>query len=202
MKNIDTTFFKISTLKLPVKAGDLIVAEPFLKESWFDRAVISLIDHSDDEGTTGVVLNHPLLSQLDEVLDGVTRKEPVRVYCGGPLSQDRLFFVHTLGDSIIPDAREYAPGMWIGGNFDAAIEYINDGYPVEGLIRFFIGYSGWTPGQLEDELKEDAWAVQPRPGAVSDLLEGHGDPYWHKIVKGMGDYYRTWQLLPQDARSN
>lgn len=136
MKNIDTSFFKISTEKLSVKAGDLLIAEPFLGETWFNRAVISLIDHSVEDGTTGVVLNHPITSTLDEVLDGVNSDSHIKVYCGGPLSQDRLYFVHTLGDEIIPDARLYAPGLWIGGNFDAAIDYINEGYPTDGQIRF------------------------------------------------------------------
>ena len=91
MKNIDTSFFRISTEKLPVEVGDLLVAEPFLNEMWFDRAVISVIDHNPEEGTTGVVLNNALESSLDEVLDGIDREDKVPVYCGGPLSQDRLF---------------------------------------------------------------------------------------------------------------
>lgn len=202
MRNIDTSFFKISTEKLLVKAGDILIAEPFLGETWFNRAVISLIDHSDDDGTTGVVLNHPIASTLDEVLDGVKHDNPVKVYCGGPLSQDRLYFVHTLGDKIIPEARLYAPGLWIGGNFDAAIDYINEGYPTDGLIRFFIGYSGWTPGQLDDEISDDTWAVQNDIASMPDILEGEGDSYWHKAVRSLGNHYRLWQLLPQDIKSN
>lgn len=68
MKNINTSFLKISTLKLPVHTGDLLVAQPFLSESWFNRAVISLIDYSESEGTTGAVLNLPLKSTLPELL--------------------------------------------------------------------------------------------------------------------------------------
>lgn len=202
MKNIDTSFFKISTEKLSVKAGDLLIAEPFLGETWFNRAVISLIDHSVEDGTTGVVLNHPITSTLDEVLDGVNSDSHIKVYCGGPLSQDRLYFVHTLGDEIIPDARLYAPGLWIGGNFDAAIDYINEGYPTDGQIRFFIGYSGWAPGQLDEEINDDTWAVQNNADTLPDLLVGEGDAYWHKAVRSLGDHYRLWQLLPQDIKAN
>lgn len=202
MRNIDTSFFKITTENLPVKSGDIIIAEPFLGETWFNRAVISLIDHSDSEGSTGVVLNHPIVSTLDEVLDGVSEDSAVKVYCGGPLSQDRLYFIHSLGDVIIPGARPYAPGLWIGGDFDAAIAYINDDYPVEGNIRFFIGYSGWSEGQLRDEIKENTWAVQTNPASIPDLLQGDGDAYWHKAVRSLGNRYRLWQMLPHDVKSN
>lgn len=202
MKNIDTSFFRISTEKLPVEVGDLLVAEPFLSEMWFDRAVISVIDHNPEEGTTGVVLNNALESSLDEVLDGIDREEKVPVYCGGPLSQDRLFFVHTLGDAIIPQARCYAPGLWIGGDFDAAIDYVNNGYPVEGYLRFFVGYSGWSAGQLDEELAAGTWAVKRGLDDVGPLLAGRGDSYWHRVVHSMGERYRQWTLLPQDVKAN
>ncbi|MCI9054603.1 MAG: YqgE/AlgH family protein [Muribaculaceae bacterium] len=202
MKNIKTSFLDISTLKVPVHTGDLLVAQPFLQEEWFNRAVITVIDHSAEEGTTGAVLNLPIQSTLSEVLDGVTREEPVPVYCGGPLSQDRLFFVHTLGDSIIPDARQYAPGQWIGGDFAAAIDYVNQGYPIDGMLRFFVGYSGWTPGQLDEEIEADTWAVQSDAASAGKLLEGAGDAYWHRIVRSLGSFYRHWLMIPQDIRSN
>ena len=202
MKNIDTSFFRISTEKLPVEVGDLLVAEPFLSEMWFDRAVISVIDHNPEEGTTGVVLNNALESSLDEVLDGIDREEKVPVYCGGPLSQDRLFFVHTLGEAIIPQARCYAPGLWTGGDFDAAIDYVNNGYPVEGYLRFFVGYSGWSAGQLDEELAAGTWAVKRGLDDVGPLLAGRGDSYWHRVVHSMGERYRQWTLLPQDVKAN
>lgn len=202
MKNIDTSFFNISTENLPVTAGCLLIAEPFLTEMWFDRSVITVIDHNMDEGTSGVVLNQPIESTLDEVLDGVNPDTHVHVYCGGPLSQDRLFFVHTLGDAIIPDAREYAPGLWIGGDFNAAVDYVNGGYPVEGFLRFFVGYSGWGRNQVEKEIEMDTWAVQPRAAAIGNILEGSGDAYWHNAVRSLGERYRSWQLLPHDLTVN
>lgn len=203
MKNIDTSFFNVRSLQMPTEAGDLLVAEPFLTENWFDHAVISIIDHNDDEGTTGVVLNVPILSTLDEVLDGVERKgDPVTVFCGGPLSHDRLYFVHTLGDEVIPDARPYAPGLWIGGDFNAAVRYVNEGYPLDGMIRFFIGYSGWAPGQLKREIKESTWAVLKPSMSPAEQLSGFGDAMWHDAVRQLGDRYRPWQMVPKEARDN
>lgn len=202
MKQLDASFFKISTLKLPVAAGDLLVAEPFLDDEYFGRSVISVIDHDYAEGTTGVVLNHAIETPLAEVLDGITRPEPVTLYCGGPLGHDSLFFIHTLGDSIIPEARQYGNGLWIGGNFKSAIDYINQGYPIEGYIRFFIGYSGWTVGQLDEELNDDTWAVIPEPPQTNSILQGSGDHYWHRCVRTLGEAFKPWQLLPQSTQAN
>ncbi len=202
MKNLHASFLKISTIKLPVHSGDLLIAEPFLSESWFNRAVITVMDHSHKGGTTGAVLNIALKSNLSDIVDGITRKDPVTVYCGGPLSQDQLFFIHTLGDGIIPDSREYAPGQWIGGDFATAIRYVNQGYPVEGFLRFFIGYSGWTPGQLDEEIEADTWAVQPDLSNAGRLLEGSGDKYWRRIVRTLGPFYRSWLMIPQNVSSN
>ncbi len=202
MNEIDTSFIRIKPLMLPAETGDLLVAQPFLDEQWFDRAVISLIDYDPNGGATGVVLNNSLPHSLGEVLeDGPEGTEMVPVYCGGPLSQDRLFFIHTLGPDVIPDCREYAPGLYIGGDFERAVRYVADGYPVDGFIRFFIGYSGWSRGQLEEEIQAGTWAVVKNYNNA-DLLDGDEVPFWTRTVKVMGDYYRPWRLIPHDIHAN
>ena len=203
MKDLDTTFFNLTTVKMPLKGGSLIVAQPFLSEVWFERAVISLIDYDESEGATGVVLNNRMSYTLQEVLDGVGESgAQVPVYCGGPLSQDRLYFIHTLGPEIIPGARLYAPGLYIGGEFDRAIAYVNEGYPTEGFMRFFIGYSGWSKGQLEGEVNENTWAPVPEDMSATELLTGDGDGYWQQIVKKMGIPYKSWLVIPRDVHAN
>lgn len=202
MKGIDTTFFDMSTLKLPVGDGDLLVAQPFMDEAWFKCGVITVIDYDSKEGTTGVVLNNAMNYTLPDVLDGVNSAVKVPVYCGGPVSQDRLYFIHTLGDEILPGARRYAPGLYIGGDFDAAMQYVNEGYPTEGIIRFFIGYSGWSPGQLEQEIEENTWAVLKSPQDPQSLLRGSGPHYWHRAVAALGPHYRPWRHIPADTHAN
>ncbi len=202
MKGLDTNIFNFTTVKNGVHCGDLLVAQPFLSESWFSRGVISLIDYDPKSGATGVVLNNRMNYTLDQVLDGVSEEREVAVYCGGPLSQDRLFFVHTLGHDIIPGGREYAPGLYIGGDFDKAVEYINEGYPTEGAIRFFIGYSGWERKQLEKEIEENTWATFTAAQPLQYLLKGEGNAYWNKVVRDLGTPYRSWLMIPEDAHSN
>lgn len=202
MKGLDTSFFNPVTEKRPLREGDLLVAQPFLEESWFRRGVIALIDYNSAEGGTGVVLNNGTNYVLSDVLDEVADSTDVPVYCGGPLSQDRLYFVHTLGERILPGARLFAPGLYIGGSFEAAVQYVNDGYPTEGLLRFFIGYSGWAPGQLEQEMADNVWAPLNPAGEPRNILTGSGSPFWHRAVRRLGSHYRSWQLIPAENHAN
>ena len=203
MKNFRSNIFDFKTIKRPAEQGSLLVSEPFLQERYFKHAVISLIDLAAENGTMGVVLNNRTGLLLHEVVDEIRPSRRVNVYCGGPLSHDRLFFLHTLGPDIVTGAAEYAPGLYIGGDFAAVVDYVNSGYPLNGVLRFFIGYSGWSPGQLSEELENDVWAVaSPDAVPATVLLSNHGDSLWHTVVRTMGPDYRLWRLHPMSTRAN
>lgn len=163
-----------------------------------------MIDVPERQASMGVVLNNCTALLLSDVLSEVPSDIKVPVYCGGPLSQDRLFFIHTLGSDIIPDASEYAPGMFVGGDFDAILDYIRSGYPVDGNVRFFLGYSGWDATQLHNEIQNEVWAVADPDLAVSpsELLTMHGDHLWHHVIRAMGAEYRTWDFHPASYTAN
>lgn len=181
--------------------GALLVSEPFLHEEYFNHAVISLVEYEPGSTAMGVVLNSETDYSLQELVEGVKLKDPVPVYCGGPVADDRLFFIHTLGD-VIPGTQPLARGLWIGGDFDAMLSIINDRYELEGNIRFFLGYSGWSEGQLEDELSRNVWAVASMPKSPNELLRGDGDSYWHRAVRSLGSNYRGWLYHPQNPMVN
>lgn len=181
--------------------GALLVSEPFLHEEYFNHAVISLVEYEPGGGAMGVVLNNESDYSLQELVEGVKVKEPIPVYCGGPLASDRLFFIHTLGD-VIPGTQPLADGVWIGGEFDPMLSIINDRYELDGNIRFFLGYSGWTDSQLEDELSNKVWAVTGMPSSPHDLLTGDGDAYWHRTVRTLGSDFRGWLYHPQNPAVN
>lgn len=202
MKDLATTLFTVACDHRAPRCGATLVAEPFLRDSYFNRAVISIIDYLPADGATGTVLNNPTGYKLPELLEGLNPSIDVPIYCGGPLGQDRLYFLHTLGPDIIPNAREYAPGLYVGGDFNAVINYLECGYPAEGVLRFFIGYSSWTEGQLEHEIKDNTWAQADTPADCSELFVGDGDSYWHKAVRALGHAYRSWQLLPKNPNLN
>lgn len=203
MKDLSTSILKIRTVRpSAIAPGSLLVAEPFLTEEYFNHGVITLVDYSADEGALGLVMNNPTGHMLDEFIDGVSEKSNVPVFCGGPIGPDRMVFMHTLGDKVFEGAQEFAPGLYLGGDFDAAVDYVNSGYPLDGAIRFFIGYSGWDAGQLNDELDNETWAVTDAPANLSILLSGSDDSYWHRFVRRMGEPYRAWRFFPREVNAN
>ena len=203
MKNLANSLFHVAVIDDSApRCGGLLVAEPFLAETHFNHGVVSIIDYDPDEGATGVVMNNRTEYMLSELLDGVSSDADRPVYCGGPLGLDRLFFIHNLGPYIIPDGRRYADGLYVGGDFDAVLDYINSGYSAEGAVRFFIGYSSWTRGQLEREIHDGTWAKAPMPRSTAMLLSGSADSYWHRMVRTLGEAYRPWLLLPRNPSHN
>ncbi len=202
MKDLATTLFRIDSPGTAPVAGGILIAEPFLRESYFSHGVVTIIDYVPEEGATGVVMNTASGYTLDELLDGVVVSERVPVYCGGPLGQDRLFFIHTLGDEILPGARRFGDGLYVGGDFSALRNYLADGYPTEGVLRFFVGYSCWGEGQLEEEIDNNTWVSVPAVTDTVALLSGGGDSYWHRAVRVLGESHRSWSLLPLDPQCN
>lgn len=202
MKNLADSLFKVSATASSAASGSVLVSEPFLAETFFNHSVLSLIDYIPDEGATGVVLNNRTDLLLSDVIEDVDDARPIKVFCGGPLGQDRLFFIHTLGDTVIGGARCYAPGLYIGGDFASMTGYVNAGYPIDGYVRFFIGYSSWERGQLEREIREGSRAVGTTPEKTGKLLTGSGDSFWHRAVRDLGSDYRSWRLLPRNAELN
>lgn len=180
--------------------GSLLISEPFLREEHFAHSVICLIDYGDGVNPMGVVLNRPSSYTLDQLIEGVESERSVRVWAGGPVATDRLYFLHTLGN-IIPHSREIVPGLYLGGDFDAALSYINAGYPVNGKIRFFVGYSGWSQEQLQQEIDSHVWAVTTID-TPERLLSGGNDSLWHRYVRRLGHDFRNWLYHPRNPHLN
>ncbi|MCM1076745.1 MAG: YqgE/AlgH family protein [Bacteroides sp.] len=180
--------------------GSLLVAEPFLRERYFHHAVICLVDYEPRGTAMGIVMNNRTSYTLQDILPSVKSPNPIPIYCGGPLSCDRLYFIHTLGQ-LIPDSKEIVPGLYIGGDFNTVTSIIGDGYPINNHLRFFLGYSGWDAEQLDEELLKNVWAVTSIP-SLDDLLTGEEDAYWHRVVRSMGSRYKGWLYHPRNPHSN
>lgn len=202
MNKIDDFLFNLHVPGGKVGPGSLLVSEPFLRESYFNHSVICVVEYGGkSESSMGVVMNKPTEYSLAELVKEIKRRDPVVVYCGGPVSTDRLYYVHTLGDDIIPGATKICDGLYIGGDFSAMVDYVNAGYPIDGNIRFYLGYSGWDAGQLDTELADNVWAVVPIK-SPSKLLSGASDSYWHGLVREMGADYKGWLYHPQNPSWN
>ena len=185
----------------PIKAhsGELLISEPLMVDSYFSRSVILVLDEPEDGGHFGLILNKAMEMNLQNLMPDWEAGSRIRVFCGGPVDLERMFLLHTLGECLGP-AVEVLPGIYVGADLDKIIEYIDNGGQVEGKLRFFIGYCGWSPGQLAAEIERNTWAVNPHPD--SNLLSGRGDKYWRKQVEQLGEDYRGWLLVPSNPSLN
>ena len=134
--------------------GTLLVATPsVMGDGNFHRAVVLLVNHGDS-GSIGFILNKKIEYTLDEVLEGILSKQPL--YFGGPVEPDNLFYIHTLG-SQISKSIPITDSLYWNGDFEEVVQLLEAGKLNEENIRFFLGYSGWSEGQLEAELEEKSW---------------------------------------------
>lgn len=197
--DLRSSLFNINLKTEAPESGKLLVAEPFLKESHFNHAVILLVDHAAGYTSMGLVLNRATNLTLSDVTDDAGNSD-VPIFSGGPVGDDRMFYLHTLG-ALFSDSIEVTPGLYIGGNYKEVIDYVKAGYPTEGVLRFYVGYSGWEPGQLEEEIEKNVWAVTSATDPAK-LLTGAEDSFWHRIVRSMGARYRGWQFHPMEPWAN
>lgn len=149
-------------------AGKVLLAHPALEDTHFRRSVVLLHAHDLKEGAFGVILNRPLLRELGE-LESRFRKGPlaaVALYEGGPVQTDRL----ALGSwELTPKGLDK---VHFGVDEQDAARLLGD---KAARLRAYVGHAGWSPGQLEDELRKGAWVVAPLTPEAETLA---GEDLW------------------------
>lgn len=185
-------------ITLKPKKGHLLIAEPsIIGDTSFNRSVILLADYTE-EGSIGFILNKPLEYNLNDLVP--VAEAQFKVYNGGPVEQDNLYFIHKLPD-LIPQSIEISLGIFWGGDFDIALNLINEGQITESEIRFFLGYSGWEPKQLEKELQSNSWIVTENV-YKSDLINKSEDTFWKEKMLELGGSYSIWSNAPENPSYN
>ena len=192
--NID--FFSIDNNKV-AKQGRVLISEPFLNDTYFKRSVVLLTEHSS-EGSIGFVLNKPVNLAVNDVLNDFPEID-TEVSIGGPVNTNTIHYIHTLGE-IIPNSVKVLKNLYWGGDFEVIKDMINSGRIKGPEIRFFLGYAGWSPNQLESELSENAWLVSEMKPEI--IMQGPGDNLWKDILKKSGDKYKTWVNFPENPSLN
>ncbi|MEQ9439258.1 MAG: YqgE/AlgH family protein [Cyclobacteriaceae bacterium] len=178
--------------------GDLLLSEPFLADANFERSVILLCEHNT-EGSFGFVLNKQSELSLSDAIDEVDGYEEV-LYVGGPVQHNTLHFVHRVQPPL-NQSEQIQESIYWGGDFDQLLSLINTRQLVSTDIKFFVGYSGWGPGQLEDELAEDSWIVYKNASA-QQIFDIPTHLLWQEILRSMGGKYRMFSNYPIDPRLN
>jgi putative transcriptional regulator len=161
--------------------GKLLIAEPMLGDPNFERSVVLMIEHVD-EGALGVVLNRPTELKVATVLDewAELAADPPVLYVGGPVEQNGVI---ALGRRAGRDPSGWAQVIDDVGIVDLDLDPDDVADDLVG-IRFFAGYSGWGPGQLESELAQDAWMVAD--AVVDDVFAPDPATMWRSVLRRQG----------------
>ncbi|MBS1489685.1 MAG: YqgE/AlgH family protein [Bacteroidetes bacterium] len=185
------------TNHLQPQAGRLLISEPYLADPNFDRTIILLCEHNDD-GTIGFVLNRPTESTVGSLVSDLSHVEN-SACLGGPVQQDTLHYLHRHPD--VAGAVKVADGIFWGGDFEDIIDKLKTGQANQDDIKFFLGYSGWSYGQLEEEIKTNSWIVSDR---VSEelIFETEFDLMWRATLKAMGGRFSMYSNYPVDPTLN
>jgi putative transcriptional regulator len=178
-------------------AGVLLIAEPFLKDENFKRTILLLCRHSE-EGSFGFVLNKPYEFSMEELFNDMEGID-IPVYVGGPVQMDTVHYIHQYPD-LIPDSQRITDEIYWGGDFETVKQLLRDGLLDSSKIRFFIGYSGWEPRQLENEMDEKSWLTTMSNRTL--VFETPMEEMWKASLKQLGGKYEMMINFPIDPQLN
>jgi putative transcriptional regulator len=173
------------------KTGQVLLADPFLEDPYFKRAVILLCEHNQ-QGSIGFILNRNMELPLEEVLQDFPDIHSTINY-GGPVETDSLHYVHNVGE-ILDGSVKVMNGIWWGGDFEKLKFLIRTELVKPENIRFYLGYSGWSTGQLDEELESGSWMVAPMDSNY--LFNSEQDNLWNTIMFNKGDHYEIISDIP------
>jgi len=187
----------MTTVKLKPAKGMMLISEPVLSDFYFSKSLVLLADHNE-EGSFGLIINKPtdlVLSDISDEFSGINS----RLFIGGPVKTDSIYFIHTRGD-LVDGSTRIMEGLFWGGHSDMLKDLILKKEISTNEIRFFIGYAGWQPGQLDREFKEEAWiASATNP---DQIFRSEPASLWRNVLKTMGKEYAMWVNYPADPSLN
>lgn len=179
------------------RQGCVLIAEPFLSGSYFNRSIIIIASYSEN-GAVGFILNKKVDYPVEDIFVDFPNFDS-EIHIGGPVGTDSIYFIHTLGN-VIPDSVLIKENLYFGGDFNALKLQIKLGLVAHNQVRFFLGYSGWDAGQLDEEINENSWLVADISEA--DLMNFEENTMWSKSVRAMGGRYSMWENFPENPSLN
>lgn len=183
-----------SDSELPISlSGKLLLASPALSGSTFDRAVILIAEHSATQGAIGTIINHRTDTMVGDILPSAefSALHHLPIHHGGPVSTSELSFSCFSWTDSTPLG--YTPRI----SAQYASELVSSG---SHIVRATVGYSGWSPRQLEDELKRKTW-VTLRP-TKNIVKHPHDLSLWTDLLKGISPYHHLLAEAPKNPFLN
>ena len=174
--------------------GRVLISVPYYNDPFFNRSVVLIIE-KDDENCVGLTLNHELNCTVRQALTGVQIDMPV--FAGGPVMHHSAFALHNFEKC--KQSEEILPHVYTG--YDNILLAIFEHTKIPKMdFKFFIGYSGWLPGQLEDEIAKKMWVVGE--GSEELVLKTPTQKVWEKAVRSLGSDYAHWLETPKNIGDN
>jgi putative transcriptional regulator len=181
-----------------LKKGYLLIAEPsIIGDLSFNRSVILLADHNK-EGSVGFIINKPLKYTINDLIPEI--KANFKIYNGGPVEQDNLYFIHNIPE-LISNSVEISNGIYWGGDFESTKELINSGKISKDNVRFFLGYTGWDENQLEKEMDNNSWIIA-KNSYENKIIGKSTTHFWKEKIIELGGEYVIWSNAPENPYLN
>ncbi len=188
----------------PLEKGGIIVAEPFMDNNYFQRSTILIAEHNES-GSLGFIINKPTEVLVCDAIDGFP-DFPSPIYFGGPAQTDTLYYVHTIGDKLF-DSIQISKNLWWGGDYDQLLQLLRLNRIHQNQIRFFAGYAGWNPNELDDEIQEKLWILHTGQPVVASnirqwIFDNEPQNLWSKVLRSMGKEFEIVANFPIDPNLN
>lgn len=177
--------------------GQLLLDGGSLAGSFFSRTVVLVCQHNE-EGAFGLVLNRSMDKSIGEMLveDLPEQLAEQDLWVGGPVQPSALSYL--LSDDFLPDAN-VLPNLSLEHSIEDLAE-LGNSFSVTQRVRVFAGYSGWAPGQLEDEMKRKAWITQS--ASLDHVFAIEPQKLWRSVMIELGGVHRLMADGPDDLSLN
>ena len=182
---------------IKIDSGKILLAEPFMFDMNFKRAAILLCEHNK-EGSLGFILNKRLEMQINQLIADFPEFDS-EVFYGGPVATDTIHYVHNLGH-LLDDSQYVSDGVFWGGDFEKLKALIREQMIKPDDIRFFVGYSGWSGGQLHDEFQHGSWVMADMDSNY--LFKTEPEELWQQVMHNKGNNFSVIAQMPDGVNWN
>ena len=189
--------FDIEGHKEKPAIGRILISEPYSIDTYFARSIVLIVEHND-QGTVGFILNKPIQFPINSILPNFPSLKS-SISFGGPVQEEALFYIHTLGNKL-PNSQRILNDLYWGGSFEVLKLLFETGMIHENEIRFFLGYSGWHSKQLDDEIDKQLWLVSDFDTAT--IMNKSHESLWKQAITRLDEKYHIWLNFTRNPSMN
>lgn len=192
--------FNLTSNNISPAKGRILISEPFAVSEIFKRSIVFLTQYSTQKGAMGFILNKPIpFEQINSKILKEFNYKDIKLSIGGPVDLDKLFYIYKSETEIIENEIEILPNIYLGGNYKQLKKIILNNLLPEKNVRLFLGYSGWSARQLENEITENYWLVKKiNPSDIFTFDKN----MWTNQINQLETKYKIWTIVPENPSLN